>query len=182
MRTLKFKASVRGEIIECQQLSERSVEVDGRRHDFDFRQVTDNEFSLILSGKSYQVHHVADPIDLKEGTANTALARKVGVAINGVEYAVVLDDERSLLLREFFTKSDPGNRDLLIRAPMPGLISKIEAEVGAAVTKGQGLLVLEAMKMENEIRAFENGRVKEIHVQKGKTVEKDEPLVTIEKL
>ncbi|MCX6142425.1 MAG: hypothetical protein NTZ35_04325 [Ignavibacteriales bacterium] len=54
--------------------------------------------------------------------------------------------------------------------------------VGEEVIKGEGLLVLEAMKMENEIRANGKGRVKAIHVKVGMAVEKDQPLITIEEL
>jgi pyruvate carboxylase subunit B len=63
---------------------------------------------------------------------------------------------------------------------MPGLISRIEVRIGEEVALGKGLLVLEAMKMENEIRSTNHGRVQAIHVEKGKPVEKGEALVTIE--
>jgi pyruvate carboxylase subunit B len=62
---------------------------------------------------------------------------------------------------------------------MPGLISRIEVHVGEEVASGSGLLVLEAMKMENEIRSLTDGRIQTIHVEKGKAVEKGEALITI---
>jgi biotin carboxyl carrier protein len=63
---------------------------------------------------------------------------------------------------------------------MPALIVKVEVSVGDEVVHGQGLLVLEAMKMENELKAMHSGRVKEIHVRQGKPVEKGELLMILE--
>jgi pyruvate carboxylase subunit B len=62
---------------------------------------------------------------------------------------------------------------------MPGLILRVEVKHGERIVQGQGLIVLEAMKMENEIRSLTAGTVKEIHVDVGKPVEKGEPLVTV---
>ena len=62
---------------------------------------------------------------------------------------------------------------------MPGLIARVEVVPGDEVVPGKGLLVLEAMKMENEIRSGVSGKVLKIHVEKGRAVEKGEPLVTI---
>jgi biotin carboxyl carrier protein len=106
--------------------------------------------------------------------------KTVCVSIKGKKHTVVVDDDRSILFKKFATKAHAGSGAHVIRAPMPGLISRIEINVGELVTKGRGLLVLEAMKMENEIRANQAGRIKMIHVEKGKPVEKDEPLITIE--
>ena len=62
---------------------------------------------------------------------------------------------------------------------MPGIIARLEVSVGDEVVPGRGLLVLEAMKMENEIRSTTRGKVTRIFVDKGKIVEKGESLVII---
>ena len=62
---------------------------------------------------------------------------------------------------------------------MPGMILRLEVEEGQAVTRGVGLVVLEAMKMENEIRAPEDGVVVRIHAEPGRAVEKGAPLVEL---
>jgi biotin carboxyl carrier protein len=64
-----------------------------------------------------------------------------------------------------------------IRAPMPGLVVKVEVEEGDLVEAGGGLLVVEAMKMENELTATVAGRVGKIHAVAGQTVEKGEVLM-----
>lgn len=66
-----------------------------------------------------------------------------------------------------------------VKAPMPGLVVKVLVEVGASVAPGQGLVVLEAMKMENEIKATAPGEVESIHVKPGQAVEKGAPLVVL---
>ncbi len=66
-----------------------------------------------------------------------------------------------------------------VKAPMPGNIMKINAKVGAAVKKGDVLVVLEAMKMENDICAPEDGTVASVEVSQGATVETDAVLVTL---
>jgi biotin carboxyl carrier protein len=67
-----------------------------------------------------------------------------------------------------------------IRAPMPALVVKLEVSEGDSVHEGQGLVILEAMKMENEIKAHAAGKVKEVRVARGKAVEKDEILILLE--
>ena len=67
----------------------------------------------------------------------------------------------------------------VIRAPMPGLVVRVEVGVGDRVTAGTGLVVVEAMKMENELRAQRPGVVATIHIEVGQAVEKGMPLVTL---
>ena len=67
-----------------------------------------------------------------------------------------------------------------VRAAMPGKIVAVLVEAGAAVTRGQGLLVIEAMKMENEVTAPRDGTVQEIRVQPGQTVDAGELLAVVE--
>lgn len=68
---------------------------------------------------------------------------------------------------------------LVIKAPLPGMVLDVKAEVGASVEAGQVLVILEAMKMENEIVAPRKGVVREIHVTKGSGVSADDPLLVL---
>jgi biotin carboxyl carrier protein len=63
---------------------------------------------------------------------------------------------------------------------MPALVVRIEVKVGDEVKEGKGLVILEAMKMENELRAHQSGRVKQIFVEEGKPVEKGQLLLLME--
>ena len=67
-----------------------------------------------------------------------------------------------------------------LRAPMPGLVVKIEADEGDDVFQCQGLIIVEAMKMENELKSDGAGRISRILVEPGQTVEKDQVLVEFE--
>jgi biotin carboxyl carrier protein len=89
-------------------------------------------------------------------------------------------DERARHIRSVTAAPDrsPGGR--LLKAPMPGLVVRLEVEPGQAVAAGAGVLVLEAMKMENELRAPAGARVKAVLVRPGQAVEKGQVLVEFE--
>ncbi|NWF49169.1 MAG: hypothetical protein HXY49_01360 [Ignavibacteriaceae bacterium] len=77
--------------------------------------------------------------------------------------------------------SDEYKHEIEIKAPMPGLILKVNKSKGEKVKKGESVLILEAMKMENDLKAGENGIVKDIFVNEGVTVEKGVTLFSIVK-
>ncbi len=89
-------------------------------------------------------------------------------------------DERTRRIRELAGAAGAGVSGGTVSAPMPGLVLRIEVEEGQPVKRGADLLVLEAMKMENEIRASGDGIVTRILVQPGAVVEKGAPLVEID--
>ncbi len=99
---------------------------------------------------------------------------------SGREYVAQFEDHRQRLLRSFGGQGEERRTALSVKAPMPGLVVKIETKVGDVVTRGQGVMVVEAMKMENEVRSPSSGTVKEILVRERQTVEKGEVLVVIE--
>ena len=78
------------------------------------------------------------------------------------------------------THGGGGKRRQRVDAYMPGRVTAVLVEEGAAVTKGQGIIVLEAMKMENEIRAEHDGTIRRIHVQPGQAVDLGNPLFEME--
>jgi len=145
-----------------------------------FHRLGGGSFSLILDGKTYNVEESQPQTKEIAGfNAVGELSRLGFLSLNGNQFVVRVDDERSLLVRSLLAKPQISSEIQIIRAPMPGLISRIEVAIGEEVASGKGLLVLEAMKMENEIRSLRHGRVESIHVERGKPVEKGEPLVTI---
>lgn len=88
-------------------------------------------------------------------------------------------DERTRAIREMSGGAD-AEAEKTVAAPMPGLVVKIEVEVGQAVRAGQGVVVVEAMKMENELKAPADGVVSKILVQERQTVEKGATLIVLE--
>jgi acetyl/propionyl-CoA carboxylase alpha subunit len=100
--------------------------------------------------------------------------------LDGHRFDVEALDERTRAIRERagITAGPTGPAPLF--APMPGLIVRVNAQVGDAVQAGQGLIVMEAMKMENELRAQSAGRVKAVLVAPGAVVEKGAMLIELE--
>ena len=101
------------------------------------------------------------------------------IVVNDEIYSVeIVDEQISKLIKaspERFHK-----REMAIRAPMPGLIIEVEVKEGDQVKTGQGLLIVEAMKMQNEMNAPSDGVVKKILVEKGQTVNSGDTLIVIE--
>ena len=89
-------------------------------------------------------------------------------------------DERTRAIRDITAASSKFSGPAPVNAPMPGLVVRINVAVGDKVEAGQGVVVMEAMKMENELRASAPGIVKAIHAEVGKAVEKGTTLVELE--
>jgi len=90
-----------------------------------------------------------------------------------------VENKRAQLLRRLRGAAVPVRHGSDIRAPMPGLIVKVGVKEGDEVHPGTSLLILEAMKMENELRCVQRGIVEKIYVKEGTAVEKDELLLRI---
>jgi biotin carboxyl carrier protein len=105
---------------------------------------------------------------------------KVQLVVNGRAAEAIVLTNREAALREYSSRAGAVAGPAELRAPMPALVVRVEVGAGEAVRKGQGLVVLEAMKMENELRATHDGVVRVVHVAKGATVEKNQLLLSLE--
>jgi pyruvate carboxylase subunit B len=147
--------------------NDNTVAIDGTPVPFDAHEIGTGTLSVLM-----------------EGASHTVVARKnddgYQILLAGKQLEAVVESERSRLLRKFDTQGSSGPKKVEIKAPMPALVVKVEVAVGDSVKPGQGLLILEAMKMENEIKAHSSGVVKTIYVTQGKPVEKGELLILLE--
>ena len=100
--------------------------------------------------------------------------------LDGHSFEVEIADERTHALRATAAAAAPPARPKPVRAPMPGLIVRVEVEPGQSIEAGQGVVIMEAMKMENELRADAPGVVSRVLVQAGQAVEKGAVLVEFE--
>ena len=100
--------------------------------------------------------------------------------VDGYRFEVEALDERTRQIRDVAAASAGPSGPAPIIAPMPGLVVRVRVAVGDKVEAGQGVVVMEAMKMENELRATAPGVVKSIEVQAGTAVEKGTLLVALE--
>ncbi len=132
----------------------------------DARETGEGIWSLLLGGAS----HVADVTE-QDGV--------YVVDVEGERYAIRVEEE--IALHHPHPRRRQGNgRGQMLKAPMPGKMTLIEVAVGQAVAPGDGLIVIEAMKMENEFKAQVAGTVKEIRVAAGQAVNPGDVLVVIE--
>ena len=125
-------------------------------------------YHLLLGGESWTV--AAQPL---EGVGRWAL----GVVGERVEVEVV--DERTQQIQRLTGPRGATAGGATVRAPMPGLVVRVAVAAGQRVEAGAGLVVVEAMKMENELRAPRDGVVQTVHVAAGDAVEKGASLVTL---
>ena len=104
------------------------------------------------------------------------------IHLRGRALEVDVVDERTKAIRDMTgaTAGALGPRPIV--APMPGMVVKVEVTAGDVVEAGQGIVIVEAMKMENELKASGPGRVARVHVRRGDAVEKDQILVDLEPL
>ncbi len=101
------------------------------------------------------------------------------IALGAERFTVDAVDERTRAIRAMTGAADD-TADRTLVAPMPGLVLRLEVEVGQRVKAGQGVVVVEAMKMENELKAPADGVVASIAVAAGQTVEKGATLLVLE--
>jgi pyruvate carboxylase subunit B len=101
------------------------------------------------------------------------------VMSGGEAHRIQVDDERTLRLGKLAGTGERGGAGGAVKAPMPGLVLRVEVEQGDSVAAGDGLVVLEAMKMENEIKAPVSGKVKAVHVNGGQAVDKGMVMVEV---
>lgn len=100
--------------------------------------------------------------------------------LGGFRHEVEALDERTRAIRELSGASAAPQRPAPLRAPMPGLVVRVTVAPGDQVQAGQGVVVIEAMKMENELRSAAAGRVRAVHATPGMPVEKGALLVELE--
>ena len=131
-------------------------------------------YHLLLAGESWTV--AAQPL---QGRGEGGGARWALGAV-GERAEVEAVDERTRAIQALTGRKAGGPSGGVVRAPMPGLVVRVEVLEGQQVGAGAPLVVVEAMKMENELRAQRAGRVVKVHVRAGTAVEKGTALVTLE--
>jgi len=131
----------------------------------DVLRVEADVWSLIIDGQSYEA--TVQPI-----------RDKLRITIRGATWEIDIYDPLHRYTQVADTTAAEGGQ--VISSPMPGRVVKIEVAVGDKVEPGQGIVIVEAMKMENELTALSAGIVKEIKVEAGQAVEDGQALVIIE--
>ncbi len=165
---MRYSVTIGGQTIDVEVDGSR-VTVDGVGLEAQLAAVSGTPlYHLLLGGASWTV--TAQPL---EGAGRWAL----GVVGERVEVEAV--DERAQQVQRLTAAPSPAPGHATLRAPMPGLVVRVAVAAGQHVEAGAGLVVVEAMKMENELRAARPGVVETVHVAVGDAVEKGALLVTL---
>jgi len=151
-------------------LDEHGVHVGGQDVDARVSPIEGTPVRIVRIGD--RVHRVVVRPGASRGTYTLWL--------DGFRFEVEALDERTRTIRELSGAAAGPVGPAPIVAPMPGLVVRVNAQVGDQVAAGQGLVVMEAMKMENELRAQALGRVKSVLVAPGQAVEKGTLLIELE--
>jgi biotin carboxyl carrier protein len=154
-----------GQISEQKSGEKWSCRLDGREIPVDAVSVQEGVISLLLDGKSYEV---------KQETVGA----DTNIVVGHERFSALVRDPRSFRSRKRAGASEQGVKK--ITAPMPGKVVRILAGVGAQVEVGQSVIVIEAMKMQNELKAPKNGVMKKINVAEGAAVEAGQSLAEVE--
>jgi biotin carboxyl carrier protein len=147
------------------------VELDGKPYRVDCQHFGDGNFlSLLINNKSYLIE--SGPVKAEDG--------RYYARVMGRHYDVDVLDELLVAVRDAESGSlDTG--EYCVTSPMPGLILDIKVNVGDRVEAGAPVVIMEAMKMQNELATEVSGIVKEIRVEPKQTVDSQTPLVMIER-
>jgi biotin carboxyl carrier protein len=144
------------------------AEIDGRRYELDVHQLSSNCYLLISDGRVFDCR--------VEGWSESG--KRIDVIVGTENYALTLTDPKRL--SSATSASAHGDDTARIVAPMPGKVVRVLVQVGGQVAAGDGILVVEAMKMQNEMKSPRAGTVIALNAQTGATVNAGDLLAVVE--
>ena len=165
---MKYITTVDDQQFEIEVVDEHHIRIGDRLLQVDFESVSGQSvFSLILDGRSYEsfVYQGEEDWD---------------VLLRGRQYQVKVEDEREKRLKAAAGGGVAEGGEFHLKAPMPGLVVAILVEEGQPVQKGQVMLILESMKMQNELKAPRDGVIGRIRVKAGESVEQKQAMLSVQ--
>jgi biotin carboxyl carrier protein len=164
---MKYIATIDDKDFEVEVLDDHHIRIGDRSLVVDFESVSGQPvYSLLVDGKSFEafVHQVDDVWQ---------------VLLRGRLYATTIEDEREKRLRAAGGAKVSETGEFQLKAPMPGLVVGIPVSEGQPVRRGDVLLILESMKMQNELKSPRDGTVGRVRVRPGETVEQKKVLLSV---
>lgn len=150
------------------KVDENILVMNGSEHPFEFQKNSDSSAYVRLGNKTFYLYD----IQIKDG--------ELVYTLDGTRYAFPYKDEMAILMAKMGFKSSKSSGQGSIKSPMPGKIISIKKLPGDTVAAGETVIVLEAMKMENELKSHVNGTVQSVHASEGQSVEKNTLLLEIQ--
>ncbi len=164
---MKYVTTVDGKEFTVEIVDEKHIRINERLLDVDFESISGQPvYSLLIGGKSYEAYVSPDDEQWE-------------VLLRGRLYQAEVQDEREKRLRSAGGAGAAEGGEFQMKAPMPGLVVAIPVEEGQQVKKGQVLLILESMKMQNELKSPRDGQIQRIKVKAGETVEQKQTLLSV---
>ncbi len=164
---MKYIATIKGQSFEIDINESGEILADGQRLEVDFQSVANEPiYSMLLNSESFEAN---------VSSGETA----VEVLLRGRLFLVDVEDERQRRLRETTDLKLIEEGEYTMAAPMPGLVVAVPVEVGQEVEKGDNLIILESMKMQNELKAPRGGTISRIQVGPGDSVDQNQALLTL---
>ncbi len=164
---MKYFATIDDQTFEIEINQQGELCIDGDCEVVDFQSISGSSvYSLLLGNASYEALVEARD-DYYE------------VLVQGTLYRISVQDERMRRLSSAAQGFAPPTGEIAIKAPMPGLVVAVPVGAGQEIKEGEVLVILESMKMENELKAPRAGVVSQVRVQSGQSVEQHETLVAI---
>ncbi|MDQ1640537.1 MAG: hypothetical protein QOF62_3876 [Pyrinomonadaceae bacterium] len=145
-----------------------TADIDGRRYEIEHRKLPGGDYLLIKGTDVYKCR-----VEERHGSNNS-----FAVVLSGVSYDIALVDPKRLSSARSSAAHAHGSAEIV--SPMPGKIVRVLVEAGAQVEAGAGIIVVEAMKMQNEMKAPKAGVVVSINAEAGATVNAGDVLAVIE--
>ena len=165
---MKYIAEISGTEYVIEIESETQVVINGKPHEIDFQALRQSlSYSLLVDGKSYETTIYQDNGDWE-------------VYLRGRSFNVQVEDERERRLRMAAGQTSIQKEKFTLKAPMPGLVIDIPVNLGDEVEEGQVLLILESMKMQNELTAPRKGKITRIQAEVNDNVERRQTLLILE--
>ena len=165
---MKYITTIVGREFEVEIVDDDHVVVDGVTYAVDFNPIGDQPvYSMIVDGNSYEAYVYPDD----EGWQ---------VLLHGRLFPTTVEDEREKRLRAASGGAVAQRGEFHLKAPMPGLVVAVSVEEGQAVAKGDVLVILESMKMQNELKAPREGVISRIRIAVGDSVDQRQTLLSVE--
>jgi len=164
---MKYIAVIGETEYEIEINGEDEIIVDGESYSIDFRSVAGQPvYSLLIDGHSYEALVQSSEDGLE-------------VLLQGQFYQLSVEDERQRRLRQSSGSNVTQRGEYHMKSPMPGLIISVRVREGQEVKKGERLIVLESMKMQNELKAPRDGVIRSLRIKNGDNVEHNQVLLTV---
>ena len=165
-----YTISINGGNSHSISLKDGQISLDGKPFEADVLKISESEFHIIRNNRSYNVLVT----EHKRGE------KKLTVKVNGTQYNTIVKDRLDDLLHSMGMDKASAQKVSEVKAPMPGLVLRVMVEGGQQIKKGDALVVLEAMKMENILKSTTDAVVKKVSVSKGDKVEKNQVMMVME--